>query len=369
MYDIIIAGGGPSGASLARLISNKYKVLLLEKRNFSGNTFTAGKCCGGLIAPDAQLMLARFGLGIPKSVLLSPQLFAVRTIDFDNSLERYYQRHYINIDREEFDKWLISIVNKNMDVIENCIFKSFEYCDEGVKVNYSLKGKDYTEKSRIFVGADGAFSKVRRQGFSNYPSPKLYISIQEWFETTCNMNYYGAIFDSEITDYYSWTIPKENRFILGAALISDKNAVKKFSLLKDKMQKLGFNLSNVVERSGAYLLRPTGIKQLCSGNKKVFLTGEAADFISPSSGEGISYAFRSSLALAKALDNGIDDDTINTYNLNLKSLKRNIFLKNLKCPAMYNKHIRKYIMKSGLMSIDVEKTGLDHHDINNCSRI
>jgi hypothetical protein len=101
--------------------------------------YSAGKCCGGFIAPDAQLILARFGLGIPKSVLLSPQLFAVRTIDFDNSLERYYQRHYINIDREEFDKWLISIVNKNVDVIENCVFKSFEYCKVSNKMIFKFR--------------------------------------------------------------------------------------------------------------------------------------------------------------------------------------------------------------------------------------
>jgi len=34
MYDIVIIGGGPAGATLARLIGNKYKVLLLERRTF-----------------------------------------------------------------------------------------------------------------------------------------------------------------------------------------------------------------------------------------------------------------------------------------------------------------------------------------------
>lgn len=84
------------------------------------------KCCGGLIAPDAQQMLAKFGLGVPKEVLQTPQLFAVRTIDFDNSLERYYQRHYINIDRYQFDKWLLSIVPAEVKIFEETVFKSFE---------------------------------------------------------------------------------------------------------------------------------------------------------------------------------------------------------------------------------------------------
>ena len=35
MYDMIIVGGGPAGATLARMIGKRYKVLLLEKRSFA----------------------------------------------------------------------------------------------------------------------------------------------------------------------------------------------------------------------------------------------------------------------------------------------------------------------------------------------
>jgi len=34
MYDVIIVGGGPAGATLSRLIGKRYKVLLIEKRGF-----------------------------------------------------------------------------------------------------------------------------------------------------------------------------------------------------------------------------------------------------------------------------------------------------------------------------------------------
>ena len=33
MYDITIIGAGPAGANLARLIGDKYKVLLIDKRD------------------------------------------------------------------------------------------------------------------------------------------------------------------------------------------------------------------------------------------------------------------------------------------------------------------------------------------------
>lgn len=88
MYDIAIIGAGPAGAKLARLIGNQYKVLLLDRRDLAAppqpGAFT--KCCGGLLAPDAQKVLARFGLGVPGQVMTGPQLFVVRTIDLKQSL-------------------------------------------------------------------------------------------------------------------------------------------------------------------------------------------------------------------------------------------------------------------------------------------
>ncbi len=72
MYDIVIVGAGPAGANLARLIGEKYKVLLLDKRDLENNNpeRRMHKCCGGLLAPDAQKMIAKLGLGIPKDVLV-----------------------------------------------------------------------------------------------------------------------------------------------------------------------------------------------------------------------------------------------------------------------------------------------------------
>lgn len=355
MYDVIIVGGGPAGATLARLIGKDYKVLLLEKRNFiEMQGHKREKCCGGLIAPDAQLMLAKFNLGLPKSILLSPQLFVVRTLDFDNSNERYYQRYYMNIDREKFDEWLISLIPSDVKIINDCIYKSFDIDSSGVTVRFYYNGKEYKEKAKILVGADGAFSNIRRQGFSNNHYPKLYITIQEWYKTDFNFNYYGAIFDKEITDFYSWIIPKEDYLIVGSALKPNDVAKEKFQLLKNKLKSRGFKLENRIKTNGAYLYRPVNSNQICIGDNKIALIGEAAGYISPSSAEGLSYAFRSSLALAKALKNDFDNYQ-NLYSENTKALQMNIKMKNIKSIAMYNSRLRNIIMKTGVLSVGVEK--------------
>ncbi len=353
MYDIIIVGGGPAGSTLARLTGNRYKVLLLEKRSFDVDMrFARQKSCGGLLDPDAQRMLAGFGLGIPKSVLVSPQLFAVRTIDIKSSVERYYQRHYINIDRNEFDKWLESIIPPSVTTINDCLYKSYEEKDGYIAVRFQHNGKDYEEGTRLLVGADGAFSSIRRRCFGEAFAPRLYISIQEWFSVKDVKNYYGAIFDNDVTDFYSWTIPKEDQIILGSALVPGRNVHEKFEQLKLKLHKFGFCFDNSIRRNGAYLYRPVKGSQICTSRGSIALVGEAAGFISPSSAEGMSYAFKSSLALARALGSGIEGYYAR-YNENVSPLKRNILIKNLKSPAMYNELLRKAAMKSGLLSIDI----------------
>ncbi|MBI5555358.1 MAG: hypothetical protein HY920_05860 [Elusimicrobia bacterium] len=72
----------------------KYRILLLDRRRMVTDSRLQEKCCGGLLVPDAQGFLAQFGLGLPREVLVGPQLFSVRTIDLENHLERHYQRHY-----------------------------------------------------------------------------------------------------------------------------------------------------------------------------------------------------------------------------------------------------------------------------------
>lgn len=359
MYDIAIIGGGPAGATLARLIGSKYKVLLLERRTFQGPLYAGvQKCCGGLIAPDAQKMLAVFGLGIPKSVILSPQMFSVRTIDIDNALERYYQRHYINIDREEFDRWLHSLIPPQVEIIHGSIYRGHEVKAGSVNIKYSKAGKKYEAEAKLLVGADGAFSKVRMSSFSEQvlskkrALPEKYLAIQEWFETTTNVNYYGAIFDSEITDFYSWTIPKENCLILGSALAPNSDAHRKFALLKKKLESYGFEFNQSVRKNGTYLLRPSKASQICIGQGRVGLIGEAAGFISPSSAEGLSYAFRSALALGDGLSHGIES-WHGFYKKNAGPLFENIVLKNLKSPFMYNRILRACVMKTGAASIDL----------------
>lgn len=352
MYDIAIVGAGPAGANLARLIGDKYKVLIIDKRDLENDNpgQHANKCCGGLLAPDAQKMIAKMGLGIPKDILVDPQLFAVRTIDLTNNLERFYQRFYYNMDREKFDRWMVSLIPDSVEQKFNTNFKSFSPISGGYEVRYIFNGVEIAARTKIIVGADGASSKVRKSICKDGPAPLKYIAIQGWFENSFQMPYYTAVFDEEISDFYSWMIPKDNYLILGAALKPKDDPREKFDLLKRKLSDLGFCFDNKVKTEGAFILRPKKVSQFYIGVDGVTLIGEAAGAISPSSAEGISYALKSSLYLAQSLENGIEG-YYSRYKKMVKDIKLNILLKNTKSPAMYNPLVRHLVMRSGLLCI------------------
>ena len=351
-HDIAIIGAGPAGATLARLIGKQYKVLLVDKRPLveRPDSNQSDKCCGGLLAPDAQKMLSKLGLGLPLQVLEEPQLFVVRAMDLESHVDRYYQRHYINMNRRKFDCWLVSMVPSNVDIRTGVRLVSFDRDNSGFKLKFSNGSSVFEETAKILVGADGAASRVGQPFFKAHGLGRQYVAIQEWLEADGGMPYFSSIFHPGLTDFYGWVIPKSDHVLVGAALVPKDNPTGKFEHLKSRLQQYGLRFGRTIKRQSTMLIRPTSLKQVSTGGMGVALIGEAGGWISPSSAEGLSYAFRTAIMLAKSLQTGLFGFEKRYYEKALE-IKFNLFLKNQKSRFIFNPTLRHAIMKIGLQSM------------------
>ena len=349
MYDIVIIGAGPAGSTLAKLISktNK-KILIIDAENEKNK-----KPCGGLLAPDAQKELAHYDLVIPKDILVSPQIFSVKTMDLVSKQIKYYQRYYLNMDRYKFDKYLVSLIPKNVKKINGrvvSIKKQDNYILEVLE-----KNKKSIINSKIIVGADGCNSIVRRTFYKN--NIMKYMAIQEWYKCVDTSNsFYSCIFDRKTSDSCSWLIHKDEYLIYGGAF-DIKNSKDKFLIQRNRLSRfLKIDFDNPVKREACLVYRPKKYSDFITGKDGAYLIGEAAGFISASSFEGISSAIKSADILSKII---IKNDNINKitklYRFKTINLKIKLRLKVIKRWFMYTSIVRNIIMMLGIDTIKIYK--------------
>jgi len=346
-YDVAIVGAGPAGAVFAKELAcarADLQIVLID-----GQSTDSAKPCGGLLAPDAQKLLARFDLALPKSVLEDPQIFAVETIDIEQKLTRYYQRHYLNMDRYAFDKWLLSLVPQSVFIYKGrCV--GIE--EEGEAYRLSLLAPQKEEiRAKILIGADGSGSLVRRMFFK--PIKVQYVAIQQWFENRGQkLPYYSCIFDAKTSDSCSWSIHKKNYLIFGGAF-RKQDCRQKFEEQKARLEAfLGNSFGEPSKTEACLVSSPRTMKDFCTGSRSIFLLGEAAGLISASSFEGLSSAMYSGKMLADAFAEEKNCEQVQiAYRKKTRTLRIRLRIKSVKRFLLCHPWIRAVLMRSGIQSI------------------
>lgn len=284
IYDLVVIGGGPSGATAAHeAVKQGLLVALLDR---AGRI----KPCGGAIPPRCVRDFA-----IPPEQIVA-YIHSARIISpSDRNVDMPIPNSYVGmVDREHFDEWLR---RRAAEAGAERVTGTYESCSRDgygmLILHYTAKdGTPATLKARCVIGADGAISKVAKDmvpGGGKVPYVFAYHEIIRSPETPgaafqanrCDVYYRGTL----SPDFYAWVFPHGATTSVGTG-----SAVKGFSLkgsVADLRQRAGLT-GETLRREGAPIpLKP--LKRWDNG-RDVVLAGDAAGVVAPASGEGIYYA-------------------------------------------------------------------------------
>lgn len=277
-FDVIIVGAGPAGCIAANVLKESgCNFALIEK--FS----SPRKVCGGLLCEETLELLDSFNIAPPSTAFPT----ALEIKDLDNGIDIDTGRTLLSVERRGFDSWLRDIVRDKIifDRVVDIIYGS----DNG-KITILTKHRKL--RARYLIGADGVNSIVRAK-----LGKKMEKSVLIQFKLKGKINSTTFIFDSNTSrTYYSYLIPKKDYILAGTKYEDRDSPFRLLSLLKKLGQK-----SEVIGSESHPIVDITSLDDLFLGEGNVILAGEAAGFVSPSSGEGISFAIESGIVAAKSV--------------------------------------------------------------------
>jgi geranylgeranyl reductase family protein len=297
MYDVIVVGAGPAGATCARICAREgLKTLLLDKDAFPGQ-----KPCAGAVSARA---LALLDLALPDDVV-EKECFGVQVRCINRSIEvRKKERIGVLVSRDRFDRFLA-----DKAVESGAQFRRGEQvadiAETGDAVTVSTDKGRY--KSRFLIGADGIHSRVAQSVRPPLRKDEIALAIVSNVRIDDDV-VNERLHDNIAIDFglaplgYGWLFPHRGYFSMGIAGLASE-----FSGPRKALSEYGESLHLQLESIRGHFIPLGGIKRKVAANR-ILLAGDAAGFADPFHGEGIAYAVLSGNLAAGSIVNCLGND-------------------------------------------------------------
>ncbi len=290
-FDVVVVGGGPSGATAAAdLARNGHSVMLLDR---AGRI----KPCGGAIPPACIDEFA-----IPDELIVAKITCARMVSPAGKEVDMPVGNGFVGmVDRATFDEYLRERAAATGATRRTGMFSHISRDNGETLVHYESTDTNgikqpFIARTRLVIGADGAASAVALQevkGADRAPyvyayheivrAPKSGEAGSDKFDgTRCDVYYQGLV----SPDFYGWVFPHGDTVSVGMGTAKKGFSIRNATgLLRESA---GLGNAETVRREGA----PIPMKPLKSwdNQRDVLLAGDAAGVVAPASGEGIYYA-------------------------------------------------------------------------------
>lgn len=278
--DVIVIGGGPSGAIAARtLAENGVDVILIER------SLQNKKPCGGGIPSTA---FSEFDI---------PQDCVKSYVEFIEIISPQCKRLAITlkggtiaiVDRGEFDSLLRKRASEKGARILEAEFIHFVEKDRTIRAILKKEENPIEVTTKYVIISDGVNSRARHS--LGIPPLKKVFTISTVFPEAINDRCEFWFGSDHAPGFYSWVFP----FSAGTGSIKNVEMRDRFALF---CRKRGLNFL----KSRGYFIPLWSMKtEVLQYNSSILLTGDAAGLVMPLTFEGIYYAMASGKLAAMAI--------------------------------------------------------------------